>query len=90
MPKRLRKTQPKDINQAAHAMVLRSTSQAESTPTKMKRSEVLAFMRAMGSKGGRKGGHARAASMTPEQRSASASKAARAKWEKIRAEKLND
>jgi len=40
----------------------------------------------MGSKGGKKGGPARAAKMTPEQRSESASKAARAKWAKVRQE----
>jgi hypothetical protein len=78
MPKRLRK-QPKDINQAAHEMVLRSTDQ-------LTRSEVSLFMAAMGSKGGKKGGKARAAKMTPEELSASASKAARARWAKIRSE----
>jgi hypothetical protein len=86
MPKRLRKPkQPKDVNQAAYAMVLRSTGQAEPLPPKLTRTEVLRFMRAMGSKGGKKGGPARAAKMTSEQRSESASKAARAKWAKIRA-----
>jgi len=81
MPKRLRKKrQPRDINQAAHEMVLRSTEQ-------FTRSEISQFMAAMGSRGGKKGGKARAASMTPEQRSQSASKAARVKWAKIRATK---
>ena len=36
----------------------------------------------LGRKGGLKGGAARAARMTPEQRSASARKAVRARWEK--------
>jgi hypothetical protein len=80
MPKRLRK-QPKDVNQAAHEMVLRSTEQ-------FTRSEISQFMAAMGSKGGKKGGKARAAKMTDQERSESASKAARAKWAKVRASKL--
>jgi len=41
----------------------------------------------VGVSGGRKGGPARAAIMTPEQRSATASKAARTKWAKFRAKK---
>jgi hypothetical protein len=78
MPKRLRK-QPNDVNQAAHEMVLRSTEQ-------FTKSEISQFMAAMGRKGGKKGGRARAAKMTSEERSASASKAARAKWAKVRSE----
>jgi hypothetical protein len=41
---------------------------------------------ALGRRGGLKGGAARAASMTPAQRSASAKKAARARWKKSREE----
>jgi hypothetical protein len=37
---------------------------------------------ALGRKGGKKGGPARAAKMTKEERSASARKAAKARWEK--------
>ena len=37
---------------------------------------------ALGRKGGLKGGHARAAAMTPEQRSESARKAVLARWAK--------
>lgn len=59
-------------------MVNRSTSETDGH--ELTRAEILRFMRAMGSKGGKKGGVARAAKMTPEERSASASKAARAKW----------
>ena len=39
---------------------------------------------ALGRKGGRKGGPARAAALTPEQRSASARKAVRARWAKAK------
>jgi hypothetical protein len=39
---------------------------------------------ALGRKGGLKGGHARAAKMTPEERSESARKAVLARWEKAK------
>ncbi len=39
---------------------------------------------ALGRKGGLKGGHARAARMTPEERSESARKAVLARWEKAK------
>ena len=41
---------------------------------------------ALGRKGGLKGGHARAAKMTAEERSESARKAVLARWEKVRLE----
>jgi hypothetical protein len=41
---------------------------------------------ALGRKGGLKGGPARAAKMTPEERSESARKAVQARWEKTRKE----
>jgi hypothetical protein len=54
MQKRSRKPrQPKDVNQAAFAMVTRSETVDK---PKMSRAEVLQFMRTMGSKGGKKGG----------------------------------
>jgi len=40
-----------------------------------------------GRKGGKLGGRARAAAMTPEERSASASKAVRARWDKYNSRK---
>jgi len=42
---------------------------------------------ALGRKGGKKGGPARAASMTPEERSESARKAVFARWAKTKARK---
>jgi hypothetical protein len=42
---------------------------------------------ALGRKGGKKGGPARAAKMTPEQRSESARKAVQARWEKYNGSK---
>lgn len=41
---------------------------------------VSEYMRRMGKKGGPKGGKARTSAMTPEQRTALARKAARARW----------
>lgn len=42
--------------------------------------ELSAYLAKMGRKGGKKGGPARAAAMTPEQRSESARKAVQARW----------
>jgi hypothetical protein len=44
---------------------------------------------ALGRKGGLKGGHARAAKMTPEERRESARKAVLARWEKVRRDKAS-
>jgi len=71
------------LNQLAAELV------AESTGKALPRSAAVQQVRAqgVGVSGGRKGGPARAAIMTPEQRSATASKAARTKWAKFRAKK---
>ena len=53
-------------------------SKQELPPTKKKNPHAVA----MGKKGGPIGGKARAAKMTPEERSASAKKAALARWSK--------
>jgi hypothetical protein len=44
--------------------------------------ELRAYLSKLGRKGGKKGGPARAAAMTPEQRSESARKAVMARWAK--------
>jgi hypothetical protein len=81
MPKRIRKTRrPKDINQLAHRLVELSTRE-ESKPVS---SSVSRIMAEMGRKGGRIGGKRRAERMTQEERSASASNAARVRWGKTR------
>ena len=46
--------------------------------------ELRAYLAKLGKKGGKKGGPARAAAMTPEQRSESARKAVKARWEKAK------
>jgi len=48
--------------------------------------EVREYFSKLGKKGGPKGGRARAAKLTPEQRSESARKAVQARWAKNRAE----
>lgn len=78
MPKRISKgkNQPQDINQAAFLMVEKTTSS---------KSEISRVMSAMGRKGGRIGGKKRLKSMTAEERSQVALKAAKARWGKAKA-----
>jgi hypothetical protein len=54
-------------------------------PRKKLPPEILDFFRKQGAIGGKKGGTARAANMTPEQRSESARRAVQARWEKAKA-----
>lgn len=68
---------PRDPNQLAKAVVDFATGQREPDPPARPKDPAAV---ALGRKGGLKGGKARAASMTAEQRSDSARKAARARW----------
>ena len=74
MPKR----SSMDINQSAFQMVRRSTGH-DSPPAK---SEISRVMAAMGRKGGKIGGKRRMQTMTAEERSAVAAKAANTRWAK--------
>jgi hypothetical protein len=49
--------------------------------------EFREYFSKLGKKGGKKGGPARAAKMTPQERSASALKAVQARWVKAKAER---
>lgn len=73
---------PRDTNQLAKAIVDLATSEAEESkpadPTKDPAAVDL------GRRGGLKGGKARAASLSPEERRAAARKAAAARWAKSR------
>jgi hypothetical protein len=69
MPKR-----PRDINQLAKLIVDLSTGEEKEPEMSVKAQS--------GQKGGLKGGKARAAKLTPEQRSEIARKAAEARWAK--------
>jgi hypothetical protein len=83
MQKPLKKARrrPTDINQLARQLVEEST-QDRAEPTT---DEVSRVMAALGRKGGKIGGKRRMETMTSEQRSAAALKAARARWKPKRA-----
>lgn len=82
MPKRSRTTE--DANEAAHRIISRVIELTEGTPPepapKPKAAKKNPAAVALGRKGGLKGGHARAAKLSPEERAESARKAARARW----------
>jgi hypothetical protein len=75
-----RSRMPRDPNQRAKAVVDLATGQR--TPQPVREKDPAAIAR--GHLGGIKGGAARAAKMTPAERSESASKAAKARWEQAR------
>ncbi len=77
MQKRSRKL-PRDMNQLGKAIVDIATGNAPPEPDPDAGKDPAAVT--LGRKGGLKGGKARAAKMTKKQRSASARKAARARW----------
>lgn len=85
MPKRISKAKkkrpkrPTDFNQLAHQLVIESTEDEGDDNTKKLVSE---FMKKMGSKGGKIGGARRMETMTAEQRSDIALRAAKARWNK--------
>jgi len=81
VPDRSRK-RPRDPNQLGKLIVDLATGQAtETDPDEGKDPAAVS----LGRRGGLKGGKARAATLTPEQRSASARKAAKARWDGKRA-----
>jgi hypothetical protein len=78
MPERSRKKRPTDVNELAAQITGEATGQIESEPNDGKDPAAVA----LGRKGGLKGGKARAAKMTPEERTEAARKAAEARWAK--------
>jgi hypothetical protein len=76
VPDRSRK-RPRDPNQLAKLIVDIATGEVEDTPEDDGKDPAAV---ALGRRGGLKGGKARAASLTPEQRSEAARKAAKARW----------
>ena len=66
-----------DLNQLAKRIVDEATGEAEKTPAPPKKNAAAV---ALGKLGGKKGGAARAAKLTPEQRSEIAKKAATTRW----------
>ncbi len=78
MPDRSRK-RPRDVNELARQLVDEATGEASKfDPDEGKDPAAVA----LGRKGGLKGGRARAAKLTPEQRSEAARKAAHARWQR--------
>jgi hypothetical protein len=75
-----RSPMPRDPNQRAKAVVDLATGQRSPEPVREKDPAAIA----RGHLGGIKGGAARAAKLTAAERSASASKAAKARWERER------
>lgn len=77
MPDRSRR--PRDVNELARRLVDEATGDAPKLdPDEGKDPAAVA----LGRKGGLKGGKARAAKLTPEERAAAARKAAAARWHK--------
>lgn len=70
---------PRDLNQLAASIVDAATSEAVPTPTDDGKDPAAV---ALGRKGGKKGGPARAAALTPERRREIAQKAVVARWDK--------
>jgi hypothetical protein len=83
MPKRSSKPKrSKDVNQNAFAVVKQiTTAEPLVLPERSMLSQIMAEM---GRKGGKKGGKRRMVTMTQEQRSQIALKAAKARWNKVR------
>ena len=81
MPKQVKHERKaiQDVNQWARDLVDRSTANKSTEPTSDEVSRVMAMI---GAKGGRIGGKRRLETMTADQRSEAASKAARAMWAK--------
>jgi hypothetical protein len=79
MPKRISK-HSRDVNQAAHEMVRRSTETESSEKFPPVSDAVSRVMAQMGRRGGKIGGKRRLQTMTAEQRREVALKAAQARW----------
>jgi len=73
------KRRPRDANQLAHRIVQEATGEAPVEPADDGKDPAAV---SLGRRGGLKGGKARAAKLTPEERSEIASKAAKARWKK--------
>lgn len=76
-----RKKKEHDFSLTAFRVVQEATGEAEPLPEKPKPKKEF-DAKGLGHKGGLKGGRARAAKLTPEQRSEIARKAARTRWHK--------
>ena len=82
MAKRSSKNKEHDFAVIAHRVVQEATGQAEEPQPEPTPEERHAAAVTLGRMGGKKGGKARAAKLTPEQRSEISKKAASARWHK--------
>lgn len=78
MPERSSRKRPADLNQLA-ASIVEAATEGETPEPDLTPEQQAA--RLLGSKGGKKGGAARAAQLTPGQRSEIAKRAAQARWQ---------
>jgi len=69
----------RDVNEVAFDVISRTIELTEGAPVKKKKNPAAV---ALGRRGGLKGGKARAAKLSPEEKRASALKAVRARWAK--------
>ncbi|MFL6163846.1 MAG: hypothetical protein ACJ74U_16705 [Jatrophihabitantaceae bacterium] len=81
MPERSRKPRPTDLNRLAASIVRDSTDEDKDEREQPDDGKDPAAV-SLGRRGGLKGGKARAAKLTPEQRSEIARNAARTRWER--------
>jgi hypothetical protein len=80
MPERSRKKRPADLNRLAASIVADATDEEAADSYEGKNPAAVE----LGRQGGLKGGRARAAKLTPEQRSEISRKAAAARWQRER------
>lgn len=80
MPDRSRKPRPTDLNRLAASIVREATDEDRDAPPLDDGKDPAAV--ALGRRGGLKGGKARAAKLSPEDRTEIARLAARARWDK--------
>lgn len=80
-PAKSKRSQEPDANERAHQLIKAMTEEPGPVAVPSKE-EISRVMSALGRKGGKIGGAARAASMTPERRREIALKAARKRWDK--------
>jgi hypothetical protein len=84
MPKQVKQQRrTSDENEIAFRLVQRATQEPESNVGQVPAS-ISEYMARIGSKGGKIGGKRRLETMTPEERSRIAAKAAKARWKKSR------
>ena len=80
MPNRSSKSKPRDLNQLAKSILDAVTGEQEEAPPEKAEPVKNPAAVALGRLGGKKGGAARAAKLTPEQRREIARKAAEKRW----------